>query len=250
MTLPAEAASSRSPDSYVYREPAAPGPTRRRIQASPPEPATMAAPVPPDRSSEGVADDLEIMMRVGWDDADAFREVMDRYWERTFRYAWHLEEDSDRAYDIAQEAFARLWEKRREWEPVGSVGGWLLRTARNLVIAEQRKRKVRLRWRATASGQSHASPRTPLHETEDSELRQAIQRAVRNLSPRRREVFTLFHLQHLSYQEIAELLDIRPQTIANHLQAAIAELRVALGPFLSMPRSINESSRSDPNEGR
>jgi RNA polymerase sigma factor (sigma-70 family) len=78
-----------------------------------------------------------------------------------------------------------------------------------------------------------AHPRTPLQEMESEELRLAIQRAVQELPPRRREVFILFHLHHLSYREIEEMLNIRHQTIANHLQAAVAELRSALAPFIS-----------------
>jgi RNA polymerase sigma-70 factor, ECF subfamily len=176
-------------------------------------------------------DETALMDHVREGDERAFAEVVDRFWGRTFTYARRLCGDRDRAYDIAQEAFTRLWQRRAEWRPTGSVAVWLLRTARNLVVNDQRKWNVRARWARHASRDDMPSPRTPLQEVEGEELRVAMERAVAALSPRRREAFTLFHLQDLSYREIAEIMEVQPQSVANHLQAALADLRVALGPF-------------------
>ncbi len=171
------------------------------------------------------------MQQVRGGSAPAFESIVDLYWEQTARYVQHMVGDPDRASDIAQEAFARLWQRRNEWTATGSVRVWLLRTARNVIVSEARKRAVRMKWATQARGESQKRPSTPLQETEQAELRTAIQRALERLPPRRREVFTLFHIQDLSYREISEIMDIRPQTVANYLQAAIADLRVLLAPF-------------------
>jgi RNA polymerase sigma-70 factor (ECF subfamily) len=193
-------------------------------------------------------DEAALMDRVREGDVAAFEELVGRVWGRTFAYARHLAGDRDRAYDIAQEAFTRLWERRAEWRPTGSVVVWLLRTARNLVVNDQRKWKVRSRWERRAPHEAMPTPRTPLQELEGEELRVAMQRAIDALSPRRREAFTLFHLQELSYREIAEIMEVQPQSVANHLQAAIADLRVALGPFFPAlsPPSHPRSRRGAP----
>jgi RNA polymerase sigma-70 factor, ECF subfamily len=173
----------------------------------------------------------------------AFEAVVERYWHPTAWYAQHLVGDSDRAADIAQEAFARLWQRRHEWEPTGSVRVWLLRTARNLVASEGRKQSVHLRWAEKAPWQDLKRPSTPLQEVERAELRAAIQLALQSLSPRRREVFTLFHIQDLSHREVAEIMGIRPQTVANYLQAAIADMRRLLAPFFPGLSRSDESER-------
>jgi RNA polymerase sigma-70 factor, ECF subfamily len=175
--------------------------------------------------------DLDLMRQVRSGDTSAFEAVVERYWASTALYAQHMVGDADRASDIAQEAFARLWQRRTEWEPTGSVRVWLLRTARNLIASEARRQSVRLRWAAVARWENPARPSTPLQDMERAELRAAIQRAVEALPARRREVFTLFHIQGLSYREIAEIMDIRPQTVANYLQAAIADLRRLLSTY-------------------
>lgn len=247
MTAPAEAGSVPN-RSYPQHQanPIVSG--RPALQITPTDVGTDPRSAPHAGAPLESADDAELMMRVGWDDADAFGQVMQRYWDRTYRYASQIADDSDRAYDIAQEAFARLWEKRCEWATTGSLGGWLLKTARNLAIAEHRKRRVRERWRGASSPHRSTAERTPLEDAEATELRQAIQSAIHRLSPRRREVFTLFHLHQLSYEEIAEVLEIRPQTIANHLHAAVMQLRVALRPHLTAALPLGEVPHSESHE--
>jgi RNA polymerase sigma-70 factor, ECF subfamily len=171
------------------------------------------------------------MHQVRAGDAKAFEAVVARYWASTALYAQHMVGDVDRASDIAQEAFARLWQRRAAWEPRGSVRIWLLRTSRNLIASEARRQAVRLRWAANVGRESPARPATPLQDAERAELRAAIQQAIDALPARRREVFTLFHVHDLSYREIAEIMEIRPQTVANYLQAAIADLRRLLSPY-------------------
>jgi RNA polymerase sigma factor (sigma-70 family) len=97
----------------------------------------------------------------------------------------------------------------------------------------------------TASIHADQPPdRTPLATVVEDELSRAIRHAIDQLAPRRREVFTLFHLQDLSYKEIADLMGIRPQSVANHLQAALADLRVSLRDHLPAPApGISDRSR-------
>jgi RNA polymerase sigma-70 factor, ECF subfamily len=190
------------------------------------------------------SDETELMARVRDGDRDAFEAVVDRYWSHILVYARSMTRDGDAAMDITQEAFLRLWQRREQWVQTGSVRIWLLRTVRNLTISEQRKWKVRNLWATRASAEGVTLPRTPLQDAETRELRQAINEAVEKLSPRRREAFTLFHLQGLSYREIAEIMEVREQTVANYLQAALADLRESLASFF--PALGNRRGRQPP----
>lgn len=189
----------------------------------------VGGPHPPEHDGGG-SDEAELMQRVRSGDSAAFERILHLHWRRVVLYARYLVRNRESAVDYAQEAFARLWRKKDEWEPTGSVRVWLLRTIRNLVISEQRRRDVRRRW-ALRADREEAYQFTPLQDVERAELRAAMRHAIEQRSPRRREVFVLFHLQNLSYREIAALLNIRPQTVGNYLQAAVAQLRVALAAF-------------------
>jgi RNA polymerase sigma-70 factor (ECF subfamily) len=176
--------------------------------------------------------DAQILMEGAREgDVDAFAKIVDAYWSGTLLYALHLVGERDPADDLTQEAFARLWQHRADWQG-GSVRTWLLKTARHLFLSDQRKARVRAEWALKAEGKPGRALGTPLHEVERSELREAIDRAVRSLSPRRREAFTLVCLQELSNTETAEVMDVRPQTVANYLQAAFADLRSSLMPHV------------------
>ncbi len=175
-------------------------------------------------------EELELMARVRRGDQKAFDALVDRLWPRTFLYAQHLTRNRERAHDVAQEAFARLWQRKDDWQVSGAVGAWLFRTARNLVISEARKARVRERWSWVHREQAVA-PRTPLEEVERKEVRVAVESAIEQLPERRREVFSLFHLYGMSQREIAEILEIQPQSVANHLHRAVRDLRVALKDY-------------------
>jgi RNA polymerase sigma-70 factor, ECF subfamily len=180
----------------------------------------------------GEQDVAQLMVRVSDGDVGAFEKVVDLMWKGTFLYAYHLLGDGDQATDVAQEAFVRLWERRAGWDPTRSVGAWLSRTTRNMVISDRRRWKVRMHWMLGKGREDERRPRTPLQDTEASEVRRALQEAIQDLAPRRREVFILFHQQHLSYREIGEIMGIRPQSVANHLQLALGDLRKMMERFL------------------
>ena len=180
----------------------------------------------------GEEDAAQLMVRVSKSHVAAFDQLIGKLWKGTFLYAYHLVGDHDQATDVAQEAFVRLWERREQWDPTRSVGAWLSRTTRNMVISDRRRWRVRMRWTVGKGRDDARRPRTPLQETEASEVRSALEQAIHSLAPRRREVFVLFHQQNLSYREIGEIMGIRPQSVANHLQLALGDLRTMMERFL------------------
>jgi RNA polymerase sigma-70 factor (ECF subfamily) len=180
----------------------------------------------------GILTEAALMERVRVGDVRAFESIIERSWGGVLMYALQLVGgDADPAEDLAQEAFARLWRSRAEWRGEGSVRVWLLSTVRHVFLSSERKLRKHKEWAGTRDVESVPKSRTPLEETESEELRDAIDQAVRTLSPRRREAFTLVHLQGLSSREAAKVMRVRPQTVANYLQAAMVDLRTRLRPY-------------------
>jgi RNA polymerase sigma-70 factor (ECF subfamily) len=80
-----------------------------------------------------------------------------------------------------------------------------------------------------------------------AELQRLAAAAVARLPERRREVFRLAREEGLSYQEIADILHLSLQTVANHTSLAMADLRTALRPYLSGQTDSNtEAGDADP----
>lgn len=186
-----------------------------------------------DPHSVGAERDQELMRRLRVDDTGALDELMTLYWEDLVRYSWSIVDSVDDAEDFAQQAFFQLWRRRRELEHRGAgIRSYLLRIVRNLSLNERRHRsvieKVGPRLRETAP-----CPPTPAEAIEEEELRAAVQAALDALPPRRREVYTLIRFHGLSYREAAEVMGISPQTVANQLSTALAELRRSLRDYLT-----------------
>ncbi|MBI4539559.1 MAG: RNA polymerase sigma-70 factor, partial [Gemmatimonadetes bacterium] len=177
------------------------------------------------------------MLRLADGDSQALETALTRYWPALVAYASTIVGHRDSAEDIVQEAFIRLWEKRRTWKPVRCLKPLLLRIARNLAVSERRRQRVLRAWAATLTTQDsrRGSSPSPMESMEAEERERAFARAIEDLPPRRREVFTLSRFQQLSYREIAEVMGISQQTVANQMSAALAELRRALRPHLEEP---------------
>ncbi|MGH7460019.1 MAG: RNA polymerase sigma-70 factor [Longimicrobiales bacterium] len=187
------------------------------------------------------------MERIRRGDARAFEQIVNAYWNRLNLYAQGLTHDCDSAKDAVQEIFTRVWQGRTDWREHGSVRAYLFRAVRNRVIDWERQRRVweRLgaRWR-----EAQLWPRTPAEVLEQNELPAVLQRAIQSLPERRREVFVLAHFEDLTYQEIAEVMNLAPQTIANHVSLALRDLRRTLGPMF--PRFATEMTATQIRQSR
>ena len=174
------------------------------------------------------------MERIHSGDPSALELVLERYWSPLVSYADRLLSDRDAAEDVVQETMLRLWNLRTEWTPSQQLQGFLYRIARNLALNEKSKKEVRRDWVRRSDGETRPRPPTPLELTERAELREVLDEAVEALPARRREVFILARYHGHSYRQIAEIMDISPQTVANQMSAALDELRDRLRPQLSL----------------
>jgi RNA polymerase sigma-70 factor (ECF subfamily) len=155
----------------------------------------------------------------------------------------------DEAQDVAQEAFVRLWERREDWT-AGSARALLFRIGANAAADSRRRGNVRSRWReAGADGNPIGKePATPEQVVESSEARVRVLRALDALPRKRREVFELVRIEELSYREVAEVLGLAPQTVANHMSLALRDLRAALADL--WPTTAAESESRSPDAAR
>jgi len=187
-----------------------------------------------DRSLSGRdRQDAALLDRVRAGDSAAYAQLLHAWWQPIVRYAARLVGSVDGAEDIAQEAFVRLWERRNSWRPTSTPRLILYTIVRNLAISQRRNRAARAGHLATHPLSLIRHPVTPAQAVEGEEFRVALTRAIDALSPRRREVLLLSRDDGLSRAEIAALTGLSPQTVANYLAIAIAELREVLRPFLN-----------------
>jgi len=129
------------------------------------------------------------------------------------------------ADELLQETFITLWEKRQQIIPELSIKSWLYKVAVNNVYLTYRKIAIDKKLQEHlivnfAEAYSHIEE--AIYLTENKEI---LYKAIDQLSPQRREVFTLCKLDGKSYDEVAGILGISSNTVSSHMVKATQAIR-------------------------
>ena len=179
-------------------------------------------------------------------DPDALQTLMHSHWEPLVAFAHRRLQGAGDPQDIAQTAFVRLWARRAQLDEAGSLRALLFTIVRNACLDELRKRQRRKR--AQGGFTPHTGSRTPYEDVQGAELHRLAASAVAGLPERRREVFRLVREEGLSYREVAEILELSPQTVANHMSLAMADLRASLRPYFTDGQGSSGEQRDTASE--
>lgn len=187
---------------------------------------------PPQDRPDGV-----LLESIRHGDSEALETLVARYWTPLVTYAARIVGHWDGAEDMAQEAFIRIWDRREAWRSHGSVQALLYQIVRNASLDERKRVELRVMAARAGIAPSSARPVTPIEHVQASQLESDMEQAVAALAPRRREVFLLARAHGLTNTEIAQVMGIAKQTVANQLCAALAELRDRLRHHLDTAES-------------
>ncbi|SEM16713.1 RNA polymerase sigma-70 factor, ECF subfamily [bacterium A37T11] len=177
-------------------------------------------------------DDKALLSLVKGGDQRAYAEIFSRYSDALYQKAFSLLKDADVASDMVQDVFLRLWEKREELELREALGSYLYQSIRHLSLNELRRAgRYDQRMDDFARFVLDRSPSAD-YELRSKELEAAIAREIALMPARMREVFLLRKNEDLSYQEIADKLNISPMTVKSQLHKAVQLLWRKLSGFL------------------
>jgi RNA polymerase sigma-70 factor (ECF subfamily) len=171
--------------------------------------------------------DLVDWLRSG--DPDSLAWVVSTHQSALLEYARRLLNDSSEAEDIVQEAFIRLWRRRKLLRPDGSVRSLLFISVRS--IARDVYRHWGRRMILEPVCEVPTSGDTPLDHLIGTELNHSFQAVLEGLSPRRREVFHLIRNEGLTHEDTGKELGITTRTVKNTITSALSEIRTKLDGF-------------------
>lgn len=177
---------------------------------------------PPDAAAEE-----RLVRRAQAGDRDAFRSLYQAYQDRVFATAYRITGDRETAADLAQEVFVKVFEELPGFRFGSRFSTWLYRVAANHAInrASETARHARLNERIARERPSAAPAAPPVFDRFADER---VQRALDGLSVKLRVVTVLRYLEGLSYEEIAEALELSVGTVKSRLFLAHATLKEAL----------------------
>jgi RNA polymerase sigma-70 factor, ECF subfamily len=170
-------------------------------------------------------DDAELVRRHLSGDPDAFRALYEKYGEKVFASAYRIVGEYHAAADLVQEVFVKIHGELRNFKFESKFSTWLFRVTVNHAInrSSEGVRHARIHEKIGRDGRGD-----PGGTKEGRPVDDEIHRALQQLSPKLRTVISLRYLEGLSYEEIAEILEISIGTVKSRLFLAHETLRPML----------------------
>jgi RNA polymerase sigma-70 factor, ECF subfamily len=192
--------------------------------------------------AQEVAVDRILVDRFKAGDQSAFDEMVTRYWERIYSMVNQLLRNHQDAEEVTQDAFIRAHRGLASFRGESSFSTWLYQIATNLARNRywywwRRKRDRSVSFDAPVSHDSEttfaevfpAEVETPEDATVTQEFVDRVSAGMEQLSEKHREILILRNVQNLSYEEIAEILNISVGTVKSRIARARESLREKLG---------------------
>ncbi len=169
---------------------------------------------------------------------EAFGLLVERYQNRLFHSLIHLLGSRDDAQDVAQDAFIQAFQKLSSFRGQSQFYSWLFRIAFNRAVSDKRKMRrmsISLEGRRETIGieTSDLNPSSePSYAMDVADRQRIVQQALAELSEEFRTALTLKEMDGMSYEEIADLLDVPLGTVRSRIHRARLELRDKLSVLL------------------
>jgi RNA polymerase sigma-70 factor (ECF subfamily) len=175
-------------------------------------------------------------------EAQQFEAFMRNYQNMVFSTAMRLVANQAEAEDIAQEVFLKAYERFHDLRASPTAGGWLKKVATNMSL--NHLQRYRARWSFfsemfSGGGEDDeremefAAPEDLGQELERADNHVLVEEALRRLPPAQRVPLVLYHLEDLSYEEIAAKLKISLGKVKTDIFRARQALRKKLAPRLA-----------------
>jgi RNA polymerase sigma-70 factor (ECF subfamily) len=195
----------------------------------------------PERKLEADAD-LEVVRLVQAGDVAAFDRLILKYRERVFGIIYHMTSNREDAADLTQDAFIKAFQSIQRFQGQSSFFTWLYRIAVNSTLTHLRKNRLRSFFSLETVHQEEAVSRELIDALTDKtgvdrdgfvrELQEKLNEAMLKLSIPHRTVVTLFEIDGLSHQEIAEIMNCSVGTVRSRLHYAKQLLQAELHSYL------------------
>lgn len=178
------------------------------------------------------SDDVSFIEQARRGDRAAFGELVKRYQRRAYAVAYGLVGNRDDALELAQESFVKAYRAMGRFNTEMPFYPWLYRIVRNTCLNHLKKRSRRseasLDGMMAQGTDFPAADRGPAESAGADELRRRLARSMQRLTGPHREILSLRHIDELSYEEIAQVLEVPNGTVMSRLHAARRALREAM----------------------
>lgn len=182
---------------------------------------------------KNLTDEQLVELAVG-DQPDAFGEIVNRWERKMFALCYGMLNREDEAKDAVQETFISAYKNLAKFRGDAKVSSWLHRIAVNQCLTT--KRRTKSRSESFLDDESNEQDRvfiapvhqSPARKTEQNERLSLVRQAVSALPFELRQVIIMKEFEEMTFQEIAEVLELPLSTVKSRLYTALKQLRMKL----------------------
>lgn len=200
-------------------------------------------------------EEKQLILRAKQGDPDAFGELVLAHQDKVYTLAFHLVRDREEAADLAQEAFLKAWRSLATFQGESSFSTWMHRLTTNVCLDYLRKQTrrqgvsvaVSLDDEETVIPEPADHAGDPQVQLEQSERRRALSQALQDLPEHHRRPLIMREISGMSYQEIADGLELDLGTVKSRIARARDALRKRLlqdGNFFQSGASNNTKNKN------
>ena len=172
-----------------------------------------------------VISDKQLLAAIRKGSDEAFRQLFEKYWEDLYRMAYRRLPSPEDIKDILQDVFLSLWNNIDQVNADESLGGYLYTSLRNKIFNFFEKRQNRLNCLMKHPFNPVESEEIIWNRFNTKEIQKFIALQVTAMPPKMKRIYLLSKKEQLTISEIAELLNLSPQTVKNQLHRAFERMR-------------------------
>jgi RNA polymerase sigma-70 factor (ECF subfamily) len=206
---------------------------------------------PPEGPTDSDQEDIALIRALAGGNHSALERLIRKHHGRVAGLAARMLNSSGPAPDeVAHEVFVKVWRYAARYEPSAKFVTWLLRITRNHVLNEIRSLSRHVHESLDAVYEESDLPKHDPAEPEihrpdrkalNDELEEAVTRAMADLPENQRVALSLRRFQDLSYEQIAEVMDLSVASVKSTLFRARTALKESLRPYLDGTPPSKES---------
>lgn len=193
---------------------------------------------------EATDPDVRLMLQVRDDNATAFEELVVRYQGRLITVLENIVRSRDKAEELAQDVFLRVFRARKNYAPNAKFSTWLYTIAHNVASNALRSMSRRREVNVTVeqSGVLSVKPLEdmarapsglmPTRQLDKAEMTEVVRLAIDSLNERQRMALLLSKFEQMSYADIAQTMELSIQAVKSLLSRARENLRLVLEPYI------------------
>lgn len=170
--------------------------------------------------------------RIQGGDEQVFELLFREYYMQLTRFAWRYVNSKAVAECLVQDVFAEVWEKKENFTFTGSIRSYLYKAVKNKSLNHLNRQKIKHEYDTEWMRQKNETEMEFTDKSREKMIKEAVKTAIDELPERSKMTYKLNRHDGLTYQEIAEIMDVSVKTVESQMTRTLKILRKRLAYLL------------------